>query len=103
MAAIDVVTRDGAGSAKGFPFGFLGVSKNGEFPLRVGGHKIKLSDDDNISGAKKLATLRTQIRKQTAARMKALGIVERARSFRAEGLQAGPSPTAPKVPPASTS
>ena len=76
MAAIDVVTRDSTSSAKGFPFGFLGVSKNGEFPLRVGGHKIKLSDDGNISGAKKLATLRTQIRKQTAAQMKAFGIVE---------------------------
>jgi predicted secreted protein len=76
MAAIDVVTRDGAGSAKGFPFGFLGVQKNGEFPLRVGGHKIKLSDDDNISGAKKLAALRATIRKQTATRLKTLGIVE---------------------------
>jgi hypothetical protein len=81
MAAIDVVTRDGATSAKGFPFGFLGVSKNGEFPLRVGSHKIKLSNDDNIPGAKKLATLRTQIRKQTAARLKALGIVESGPEF----------------------
>lgn len=76
IAAIDVIARDGAGSAKGFPFGFLGMQKNGEFPLRVGSHKIKLSDDDNISGAKKLAALRTAIRKQTAARLKTLGIVE---------------------------
>jgi len=74
MAAIDVVMRDGAGSVKGFPFGFLGVSKNGEFPLRVGGHKIKLSNDDNISGATKLAAQRAAIRKQTAARLKGLGI-----------------------------
>jgi hypothetical protein len=76
MAAIDVIPRDGAGSAKGFPFGFLGVAKNGEYPLRVGGHKIKLSDDDDIPGAKKLAVLRAQIRKQTAARLKGLGIAE---------------------------
>jgi predicted secreted protein len=40
IAAIDVIARDGAGSAKGFPFGFLGMQKNGEFPLRVGSHKI---------------------------------------------------------------
>src|SRR5262249_27584664 len=40
IAAIDVIARDGKASVKGFPFGFLGVSKNGEFPLRVGGHKI---------------------------------------------------------------
>jgi hypothetical protein len=76
IAAIDVIARDGAGSVKGFPFGFLGMQKNGEFPLRVGGHKIKLSDDDNISGAKKLAALQAAIRKHTAARLKALGIVE---------------------------
>ena len=76
IAAIDVVTRDGAGSAKGFPFGFLGTSKNGEFPLRVGGHKIKLSSDDNVPGAKKLAALRAEIRRQTATRLKSLGIVE---------------------------
>jgi hypothetical protein len=76
MASIDVIARDGAGSAKGFPFGFLGMQKNGEFPLRAGNHKIKLSDDDNITGAKKLAALRAAIRKQTAARLKALGIVE---------------------------
>jgi hypothetical protein len=76
MAAIDVITRGGAGSANGFPFGFLGTTKNGEFPLRVGGHKIKLSEDDNMPGAKKLAALRAAIRKQTAARLKTLGIVE---------------------------
>jgi hypothetical protein len=76
IAAIDVITRDGVGSAKGFPFGFLGTSKNGEFPLRVGGHKIKLSNDDSIPGAKKLAALRAAIRKQTATRLKTLGIVQ---------------------------
>jgi hypothetical protein len=76
IAAIDVITRDGASSAKGFPFGFLGTSKNGEFPLRVGGHKIKLSNDDNVSGAKKLAMLRAAIRKRTATLLKTLGIVQ---------------------------
>jgi hypothetical protein len=76
IAAIDVITRDGAGKAKGFPFGFLGTTKNGEFPLRVGGHKIKLNDSDDSPGAKKLAALRAAIRKQTATRLKALGIVE---------------------------
>jgi hypothetical protein len=76
MAAIDVITRDGVGSAKGFPFGFLGTSKNGEFPLRVGGHKIGLSSDDNVPGAKKLAALRAEIRKQTATQLKTLGIAQ---------------------------
>jgi hypothetical protein len=71
-----VIARDGAGSAKGFPFGFLGTTKNGEFPLRVGGHKIKLNDGDDSPGAKKLAALRTAIRKQTVTRLKTLGIVE---------------------------
>lgn len=75
MAAIDVIARDGTKS-KGFPFGFLGTTRNGEFPLRVGGHQIKLGDDDNISGATKLAALRAAIRKQTAARLKSRGIVE---------------------------
>ncbi|MBX9823411.1 MAG: hypothetical protein K2Y27_00305 [Xanthobacteraceae bacterium] len=74
LAAIDVIARDGKTSMKGFPFGFLGVTRNGQFPQRVGGHKIKLSDDDSIPGAKKLAALRTAIRKQTAAQMKTLGI-----------------------------
>ncbi len=76
IATIDVIPRDGAGSAKGFPFGFLGTTKNGEFPLRVGGHKIKLDDNDDSPGAKKLASLRSAIRKQTATRLKTLGIGE---------------------------
>jgi len=74
IAAIDVVARDGTRAVKGFPFGFLGLSKKGEFPLCVGDHKIKLSDKEDMSGAKKLAALRSAIRGQTAAQMKTLGI-----------------------------
>jgi hypothetical protein len=72
IAAIDVIARDGTRTVQGFPFGFLGLSKNGEFPLRVGGHKIKLGDDED--SAKKLAALRSAIGRQTAARIKTLGI-----------------------------
>ena len=76
IAAIDVIDRTSGASAKGFPFGFLGVSKGGEFPLKVGGHKIKKDESDEVSGDKKLATLRAAVRRQTAARLKALKIGE---------------------------
>lgn len=42
IAAIDVIDRRSNRSAPGFPFGFLGVAKGEEFPLRVGKHKIKI-------------------------------------------------------------
>ena len=76
IAAIDVIDRTTGASVKGFPFGFLGVSKGGEYPLRVGGHKIKKDESDETSSDKKLATLRAAVRRQTAARLKALKIGE---------------------------
>lgn len=73
ISAIDVVERDSGASAKGFPFGFLGISSgNGEFPTRVGGHKISVNEDQLMTA--RLKTLREAVARGSRARLSALGI-----------------------------
>jgi hypothetical protein len=72
VAAIDVIDRRTNGSAKGFPYGFLGVSRSGEFPLRVGGHKIKISE--TLEGTARLDALRAAVRNGTKRPLAALKI-----------------------------
>ncbi len=72
VAAIDVIDRRTNGSAKGFPYGFLGVSRSGEFPLRVGGHKIKINEA--LEGAARLDALRAAVRSGTKQPLAALKI-----------------------------
>jgi hypothetical protein len=72
VAAIDVLDRQTNASVKGFPYGFLGMSKNGDFPLRVGGHKIKIKDD--AEGTARFAALLADVRSRTKSRLAALKI-----------------------------
>ena len=73
VAAIDVIDRQTNRSVKGFPIGFLGMSKkDGEFPLRVGGHKIKVNDELEV--AERLDALLKAVRAQTKGRLAALKI-----------------------------
>jgi hypothetical protein len=67
IAAIDVIDRDTGRSATGFSFGFLGMEKNGQFPARVGEHRIAISE--TLSGAARLAKLRADIARETRARV----------------------------------
>jgi hypothetical protein len=74
VAANHVIDRRTNGSAKGFPYGFLGVSRSGEFPLRVGGHKIKINQA--LEGAARLDALRAAVRSGTKRPLAALKIGE---------------------------
>ena len=72
IAAIDVIDRDTGRSAAGFPFGFIGLEKNGQFPTRVGDHRITISE--TLSGTARLAQLRADIARETRPRLDALKI-----------------------------
>ncbi len=73
VAAIDVIDRQTNRSVKGFPFGFLGMSKkDAEFPLRVGGHKIKVNTEQDVSV--RLDALLKAVRAQTKSQLAALKI-----------------------------
>lgn len=67
IAAVDVIDRDAGRSVAGFPFGFLGMEKNGQFPARVGDHRIMISE--NLSGTARLAKLRADIAHETRIRL----------------------------------
>jgi hypothetical protein len=72
IAAIDVIDRDTGRSMAGFPFGFLGMEKNGQFPARVGDHRITINE--NLSGTARLAQLRADVVRETRARLDELKI-----------------------------
>jgi hypothetical protein len=72
IAAIDVIDRVTGRSIAGFPFGFLGMEKNGQFPMRVGDHRITISE--NLPGTARLAQLRADVARETRARLDELKI-----------------------------
>jgi hypothetical protein len=77
ISAIDVIDRTTGRSVDGFPFGFLGVSQDGEFPKRVGGHDIAVEREPQ--GVTRLQALRTEVRRRAQPRLDALGVSDHGR------------------------
>jgi hypothetical protein len=93
VAAIDVIDRTTNRSAPGFPLGFLGTQKNGEFPQRVGDHAIVLDDDPET--APDLAKLRTAVHQAAAKRLAELGIGAPARRLAGRAITDRTAATGP--------
>jgi hypothetical protein len=73
-AAIFVVDRKTNKQTSGFPFGFIGIEQDGEYPVRVGGHDIDLEKLKTEDGDPDLAKLRKLVREKVSPKLAALGI-----------------------------
>jgi hypothetical protein len=93
VAAIDVIDSTTNRSAPGFPLGFLGIQKNGEFPQRVGDHAIVLDDDPET--APDVAALRAAVHEAAAKRLAELGIGAPARRLAGRAITDRTAATSP--------
>lgn len=72
LASIDVLDQETGRSVEGFPLGYLGMSKDGQYPLKTGDHAVTV--DESQPDDKQLATLRRGLREAAIPKFQALGI-----------------------------
>jgi hypothetical protein len=84
LASIDVIDRETGRSAVGFPLGYLGMSKDGRYPLKVGDHAIEV--DESEPEEKQLEALRSRLRDAATPKLRALGIGDRHRRLAGQPL-----------------
>jgi hypothetical protein len=73
-AAIFVIDRQTNQAAQGFPFGFISIEQDGDYPARVGGHDIDLETLRTEDGTPDLGQVRKLVRDKAAAKLAALAI-----------------------------
>jgi hypothetical protein len=73
-AAIFVIDRQTNQAAQGFPFGFISIEQDGNYPARVGGHDIDLDTLRTEDGTPDLGQVRKLVRDKAAAKLAALAI-----------------------------
>jgi hypothetical protein len=73
-AAIFVIDRQTTQAAQGFPFGFISIEQDGNYPARVGGHDIDLEALRTEDGTPDLGQVRKLVRDKAAAKLAALAI-----------------------------
>lgn len=73
-AAIFVIDRQTNQAAEGFPFGFISIEQDGNYPARVGGHDIDLEMLRTEDGTPDLGRVRRLVREKAAAKLSALAI-----------------------------